>query len=136
MVNGDPANDRLKRKGPAINDVMPVFYRESTFDNTYNDLNLPIDLNGCILVASDFVQGLYVHMGFHSAWIYQNVFELIVSHGSVIERCRRSGTKWSKLPWNRASMPRKNKSKNGSLRPSSLTTILNDHRLRAQPQAD
>jgi len=75
----------LKREGPAIHDVIPVFSQESTFDNIYSHLNLPVDFSGGILAASDFVQGLYVHMGFHPAWKYRSVFELIVSHGSVIE---------------------------------------------------
>ena len=81
----DALQVNLKREGPAIHDVMPVFSQESTFDNTYNDLKLPVDFSGGILAASDFVQGLYIHMGFHPAWKYRNVFELIVSHGYVIE---------------------------------------------------
>jgi hypothetical protein len=81
----DALQVNLQRECPTINDVRPVFSQESTFDNIYSDLNLPVDFSGGILAASDFVQGLYVHMGFHPAWKYRIVFELIVSHGSVIE---------------------------------------------------
>lgn len=63
----------------------PVFSQEGPFDNTYAALNLPVAFTGGLLAARDFLQGLYVHMGFHPAWKYRNVFELVISHGSVLE---------------------------------------------------
>ena len=59
--------------------------KSDLFDNSYNDLNLPVDFTGGILAASEFLQELYVHMGFHPAWKYKNVFELVLSHGDLIE---------------------------------------------------
>jgi len=75
----------LGSEGPVIDEVKPVFSRENTFDNTYAGLNLPVDFSGGILAASDFVQQLYVHMGFHPAWKYRNVFELVLAQGYVLE---------------------------------------------------
>jgi hypothetical protein len=81
----DSLQVNLQREGPAINGVGPVFSSENTFDNTYQNLNLPVDFSGGILAAGDFIQQLYVHMGFHPAWKYRSVFELVISNGDVIE---------------------------------------------------
>jgi len=75
----------LNREGPSVNNLRPVFSGEETFDNIYHQLHLHIDFSGGILAAGGFIQQLYVHMGFHPAWKYRNVFELILSHGRVIE---------------------------------------------------
>ena len=75
----------LDREGPAIKDIHPVFSNHGTFNNVYNNLNLPMDFTGDIHVAQGFIQQLYVHMGFHPAWKYETVFELNVSHGHVLE---------------------------------------------------
>jgi hypothetical protein len=81
----DSLQINLQREGPALNDIKPVFSGKNTFDNMYNNLNLPVDFSGGILAAGDFIQQLYVHMGFHPAWKYRTVFELILSHGYVME---------------------------------------------------
>lgn len=75
----------LGHTGQPLNDIQPAFSHENTFDNTYREVDLQIDFTGGILAASDFIHDLYVHMGFHPAWKYRNVFELVVSHGNVIE---------------------------------------------------
>lgn len=75
----------LDEEGPVINNVQPVFARENTFENTYQDLSLPIDFTGSMLIAQGFIQELYVHMGFHPAWKYKMVFELTISHGYVLD---------------------------------------------------
>jgi hypothetical protein len=71
--------------GPAIHAIEPVFNPKSTFDNTYSNLHLSIDFTGGLLVAHGFLQQLYVHMGFHPAWKYETVFELVVSQGNLLE---------------------------------------------------
>lgn len=73
--------------GPALNGIKPVPAAtiHEIFNNTYHGLNLQIDFTGGILAASDFIQELYVHMGFHPAWKYKNVIELVISHGHVTE---------------------------------------------------
>jgi hypothetical protein len=81
----DTLQVNLGDAGPAIHDVQPVFDPKSTFDNTYSDLDLPMDFTGGLLLAHGFIQQLYVHMGFHPAWKYETVFELVLSQGYVLE---------------------------------------------------
>lgn len=74
----------LEQQGPLINGVEPFFAR-ATFNNTYNDLNMPMDFSGEILAGDKFIRELYVHMGFHPAWKYETVYELVISHGDVLD---------------------------------------------------
>jgi hypothetical protein len=80
----DTLQSNLGQEGPLINHLRPVF-SASTFDNIYHDLNLHIDFSGGMLVASGFLQELYVHMGFHPAWKYETVFELVFLQGILLE---------------------------------------------------
>jgi len=84
--NGD-RYEFIPEEGPLINGRKPIFATDNRglFNNTYDELNLQVDFTGGILAASDFIQELYVHMGFHPAWKYKNVVELIISQGYVTE---------------------------------------------------
>jgi len=82
------------QQSPEINGVVPISpAKNAHFENMYNahfhdvyaGLNLKIDFSGGILVARDFIDSLYVHMGFHPAWKYRTVFELIFDQGDVEE---------------------------------------------------
>lgn len=75
----------IDHEGPSISSIHPLFSNQSMFNNTYNNLNLPMDFTGGILIAQGFIQQLYVHMGFHPAWKYETVCELSISHGDVME---------------------------------------------------
>jgi hypothetical protein len=75
----------LGDEGPTVNGNRPTFDPKNIFDNTYNDLNLHMDFTGGMLIANAFLQHLYVHMGFHPAWKYETVFELVISQGYVLE---------------------------------------------------
>jgi hypothetical protein len=81
----DTLQINLGQEGPPINNLRPVFSSAGTFDNIYHDLNLQIDFTGGMLVAIGFIQALYVHMGFHPAWKYETVFELVFSQGHLLE---------------------------------------------------
>jgi hypothetical protein len=134
ILNGD-AREFTSEQGPMINGVKPFLATASQdlFNNTYQELNLHMDFTGGMLAADDFIHELYIHMGFHPAWKYRNVFELIFSHGYVTEKrdvsgsCKRSGTEWLSLSWNQMQMPQSRKSKHGSLRHSSSTTICKNN---------
>jgi len=76
----------LDQEGPAIQNVRPEFPARGTFNNVYHELNLHIDYSGGMLVADGFIRELYIHMGFHPAWKYETVFELIFSHGTLLEK--------------------------------------------------
>jgi hypothetical protein len=53
------------------------------FDAIYNHLEHPMDFTGGLLLATDFIRELYVHMGFHPAWKYKVVHELIFENGEL-----------------------------------------------------
>lgn len=74
----------LGHEGPMINEVLPVFSTSDIFDNTYKNLGLPVNFTGTLLVGEGFISELYVHMGFHPAWKYKTVLQLIISQGYVI----------------------------------------------------
>lgn len=86
----DKLEINLHEQGPAMNGVRPLFSK-AMFNNTYNDLNMPIDFTGEILAADQFIRELYVHMGFPPAWKYETVYELIISGGYVIDTKDVSG---------------------------------------------
>ena len=73
--------------GPEINGVKPAVgtLKNLSFNNYYANLNLPISYTGGLLIATGFIRKLYVHMGYHPAWKYEIVKELLLKAGSVIE---------------------------------------------------
>lgn len=73
-------------KGPAISGVEPLLKDSiSTFNNIYDFENNKIIWSGNILIAKDFIQSLYEHMGFTQAWKYEEVLDLHFLDGSLIE---------------------------------------------------
>ena len=55
------------------------------FNNIYENLGLEINFSGGILAGNGFIHALYVHMGFHPAWKYHHVHELILAKGNTQE---------------------------------------------------
>jgi hypothetical protein len=55
------------------------------FDLEYSDVNLPIVFSGGILIGTEFIRELYVHGGFHPAWKFRRVHELIFHDGMLTE---------------------------------------------------
>lgn len=51
----------------------------------FSGLNAPRQLSGGLLVGDGFIQTHYVHMGFHPAWKFERVLELLVDGGHVAE---------------------------------------------------
>lgn len=56
----------------------------------YDGLGMPIPFSGGLLLGEGFVQRLYVHMGFHPAWKFTKVCEIIVKEGVVTGTVDRS----------------------------------------------
>jgi hypothetical protein len=56
------------------------------FDLAYENVGLPLPFNGGLLAATDFIRELYVHMGYHPAWKYRKVHELIFEDGRLGSR--------------------------------------------------
>lgn len=75
--------DYERQAGPTINGVSPEGpkRKSSFFNNFYRDLNFHLEYSGGLLIANGFIEELYVHMGFHPAWKYTQVIELIFENG-------------------------------------------------------
>ncbi len=66
-----------------INAVKPVVRKESLRLH-YQDLNLKLDFSGKIIIAKDFIDSMYIHMGFQRTSAYETVFELKFENGKFI----------------------------------------------------
>ena len=53
-------------------------------------VGLPVPFSGGLLLGDGFVGSTYVHMGFHPAWRYESVIELLVREGRVTAIADRS----------------------------------------------
>lgn len=51
----------------------------------FTDVGLPLNYSGGLVIGREFIPALYVHMGFHPAWKYQHVRELVFEQGRLIE---------------------------------------------------
>jgi hypothetical protein len=79
------------KQGPIINGVTPTGkLEEFDFNNHYHGLNYHLEYTGGLLLADGFIDDLYVHMGFHPAWKYERVIELIFENGVLVQEFDRS----------------------------------------------
>jgi len=46
--------------------------------------SLPVSFDGTMLIGRDFMQELYVHMGFHPAYKYKDVWKLELTNGRLV----------------------------------------------------
>ena len=60
--------------------------RKNGGEVVYNNMRMPIDFTGGILACDRFIRELYVHMGFHPAWKFEHVEELIFDKGKLVQR--------------------------------------------------
>ncbi len=75
--------DYKRQAGPPINGVSPTgpHGEHDWFNNNYIGLDYHLEYTGGLLLADGFIDDLYVHMGFHPAWKYMTVIELIFANG-------------------------------------------------------
>jgi len=78
-----------ERKGnyKAINNKIPEV---SDHQALYEDIYLPVPFTGKLLLAKDFIQELYVHMGFQEPTSFKTVLELTFKDGRLIDVTDRS----------------------------------------------
>lgn len=81
-----------REEGPTINGVKPARPqgKYDWFNNHYEHLKYHLEYTGGLLLADGFIQELYVHMGFHPAWKYERVVELIFEAGVLKREFDRS----------------------------------------------
>jgi len=80
----DGTPDRVP--APSINGIPASIPPEGyfkRFEYEYEGLELLVPYSGGLLLASGFIDELYVHMGFHPAWKYRHVHELIFELGML-----------------------------------------------------
>ena len=88
-------NDRLILDGmlvntknpPKINGVEPQTGKDtgnSLFEYCYKNLDLKTEFTGNVLLAKDFIQQMYVHMGFQRSMAFKTVVEIQVEKGNII----------------------------------------------------
>jgi len=75
-------------RGPELFGVLPVDTKFRGF--RYDGFQSRIPFTGGLLLADDFIPDLYVHMGFHPAWKYKNVREVIFDAGRLTDDHDRS----------------------------------------------
>jgi len=77
------------------------------FKLLYKDLNLKIPFSGRLLITKDFIEEMYVHMGFQNPMSYKTVLELTFNNGKLVkftdnskdmERRRNEGADYGALP--------------------------------------
>jgi hypothetical protein len=81
-----------RQEGPPINGVSPTGPSEDYdwFNNHYVGIHYHLDYTGGLLLADGFIEDLYVHMGFHPAWKYTKVIELVFKNGVLQHEFDRS----------------------------------------------
>jgi len=96
VVNDELVLNRMqvntKQVPPLINGIKPqkIIKKYAEFDYCYYRLNLKSKFTGWLLIGKDFIQKMYVHMGFQKPKTFKTVLELHVDEGNVTEIKDRS----------------------------------------------
>jgi hypothetical protein len=77
-----------RREGPKLFGKVPRRY--PVRGHFYDGLREVVPFTGGLLLADDFIDELYVHMGFHPAWKFREVHELLFERGRVVKAADRS----------------------------------------------
>lgn len=74
------------QSAPALNGVAPCTdtIADALFSHTYENLNLPINYTGGILISNKPSPDSTIHGGFTAAWEYDTTFELAFYQGKLI----------------------------------------------------
>lgn len=76
--------DIQKINGVDVSDMEYMGHR------VYQNLNLPMNYTGKILVGNNFINKYYIHMGYQRAWAYKTLIELVFENGKLIEEIDQS----------------------------------------------
>lgn len=87
-VNHQPDESPVTRpqQPPDLNGVAAVRDEDSLVGEWhFRDVGLPLAYTGGLVIGREFIRELYVHMGFHPAWKYRHVHELVFERGRLIQ---------------------------------------------------
>ena len=73
-----------KRKGFFFEGRKPI-QGDWRFTHKYVDMNYKLPFTGRLLIAKNFIQSMYVHMGYQRPIAYRTVLELVIKEGDVLE---------------------------------------------------
>lgn len=80
-----------KKLPPNLNEVVASKSEQTFFGRwLFQDVRLPLQYTGGIVIAKGFIRELYVHMGFHPAWKYEEVYELVFESGKLVSESNLS----------------------------------------------
>ncbi len=81
-----------KKQPPNLNGSAASVSKQSFIGRwLFEDVNLALEYTGGLIVAQGFIRSLYVHMGFHPAWKYEKVHELVFESGKLKSESDLSG---------------------------------------------
>jgi hypothetical protein len=76
---------------PEVGRRKPSFSDDLLGGAAYRHLGIPMGFSGGLLLGRDFIQDLYLRMGFHKPHVYRDVKEVLFSDGRVLEVRYHSG---------------------------------------------
>lgn len=56
----------------------------------YEEINIKVKYSGGLIIAREFIDDYYIHMGYHHPYAYRQVYELIFEDGNLVEEINRS----------------------------------------------
>jgi hypothetical protein len=84
LGNEETATTR-EGQGPLLSGHRPTYEPKSfTGHIKYSSLAAPMPFSGGLLLADGFIRELYVHTGFHPAWKFREVHELLFEEGRLV----------------------------------------------------
>ena len=75
-----------KKKKPPILNGIKAEESDMNFcgDWVFRNVHLPVKYTGGLILAREFIESLYIHIGFQSPWKYEEVIEILFDDGQVI----------------------------------------------------
>jgi len=67
-----------------VNDIDPFDEAGHFFSHRYENLSLKTKFSGSMLLGKEFIEAMYVHMGFQRPMAYRTVLELQIQDGDIM----------------------------------------------------
>ena len=83
-INGVAAEPIVDKVFSFCEDINNPEWKEVTRrERRYSDLKMPIQCTGKMRIAKDFIQDLYIHMGFQKASAFEHVLDITLFKGKI-----------------------------------------------------
>lgn len=80
----------LRERNGKYMPIAGVDPEKKEYQATYHNLNVRVPFTGKIRLAKDFVEELYIHMGFQKPTAFRTVYDVTLKEGAVLELRDRS----------------------------------------------